>query len=490
MDRFTDMVDYFYFTENMINQQNEMERYINECIILSNPNRKKVFQEMTVLNEASFGDKVKAIFAKLKSFFAEVFQKFAESFNNLINSNKEYLDQYKNVILGKKVQITAKMKKHFGTGGGIERVKNLLKKATTILVPIQDYNKVTGMTGGAQSAIGKSETEKDTDMNTFKTAQYTEALKAAGIEGVKADADDMAGELKTYFFGGDDLVEYTSDELTDLMKEMYTFAYGSSDLIDGLTKYYNTYTEVMNKNEKAYTDSFNKMKKEIETMSSRANSSDQATRDKASENQTSMNNMLQAANKANKEINKNESYNYYSIVYNKILNEAEINNNNSSGSTNGTNTVNANTGNGQNIDTKAATKAASDIKQTSKSGAADVKKNVANNKNAETDAAAAGVKAAATAAGAEVKGDKATIDVSNEDKKKALADNAAKLSEYQDLCVSYIRAYSEARTMLFTAAITEVNDAVRECMQVIRAHVRSYLGTVNNTDDNTNVSKV
>ena len=28
-----------------------------------------------------------------------------------------------------------------------------------------------------------------------------------------SDADDMAGELKTYFFGGDDLVEYTSDEL-------------------------------------------------------------------------------------------------------------------------------------------------------------------------------------------------------------------------------------------------------------------------------------
>ena len=71
MDRFTDMVDYFYFTENMINQQNEMERYINECIILSNPNRKKVFQEMTVFNEVVFGDKAKSLFSSLKTFFAK-----------------------------------------------------------------------------------------------------------------------------------------------------------------------------------------------------------------------------------------------------------------------------------------------------------------------------------------------------------------------------------------------------------------------------------
>ena len=56
--------------------------------------------------------------------------------------------------------------------------------------------------------------------------------------------------------------------------------------------------------------------------------------------------------------------------------------------------------------------------------------------------------------------------------------------------MSYIKAFSEARTMVFSAACTAINMAQKELFQFVSAHVRSYIGSENNTDDDTNVSKL
>jgi hypothetical protein len=73
--KYTDMISYTSFMESMIEEQQEMQDYVNECIILSNPNRKQVFTELAVFNEAKAGDKIKGFFARLKSFFSKIWQK-------------------------------------------------------------------------------------------------------------------------------------------------------------------------------------------------------------------------------------------------------------------------------------------------------------------------------------------------------------------------------------------------------------------------------
>ena len=55
---YTDKIEYMTFFEAMIEEQRDMEDYVNECITLTDPN-KKIFNEFQVFNEGKAGDKVK-----------------------------------------------------------------------------------------------------------------------------------------------------------------------------------------------------------------------------------------------------------------------------------------------------------------------------------------------------------------------------------------------------------------------------------------------
>ena len=101
---YTDKIEYMTFFEAMIEEQRDMEDYVNECITLTDPN-KKIFNEFQVFNEGKAGDKVKALFNRLRSFFSKIWQKFLEKLRAWVGDNKKYLETYKDIIIGKKVKI-------------------------------------------------------------------------------------------------------------------------------------------------------------------------------------------------------------------------------------------------------------------------------------------------------------------------------------------------------------------------------------------------
>ena len=70
------------FCYEVMEQHREMEKFVNECLIMASGN-KKAINEMYILNEAAFGDKVKAFFEKIKNFFKKIFDKLGASMSAL-----------------------------------------------------------------------------------------------------------------------------------------------------------------------------------------------------------------------------------------------------------------------------------------------------------------------------------------------------------------------------------------------------------------------
>ena len=153
---YTDKIEYMTFFEAMIEEQRDMEDYVNECITLTEPN-KKIFNEFQVFNEAKFGDKVKGLFNRLKSVFSRIWQKFLEKLNAWSQDNKKYLETYKDIILGKKITLTSvKMKNHFE---GRERITKVFNNVSKFAIPIKfdTFIEVDGSVGNSGVEIKDGE---------------------------------------------------------------------------------------------------------------------------------------------------------------------------------------------------------------------------------------------------------------------------------------------------------------------------------------------
>lgn len=87
------------FCYDIAEQNREMERYVNECIIKASGN-KKAINEMYVLNESSFTSKIKNFFLKIINFFRKIFEKFITAMRGIFQQHKNYIDSY-NVIITK-----------------------------------------------------------------------------------------------------------------------------------------------------------------------------------------------------------------------------------------------------------------------------------------------------------------------------------------------------------------------------------------------------
>lgn len=85
------------FLNAIYEQDRDMERYVNECLIKASGN-KQAINEMTVLNEGTFFDKVKNFFNKIKNFFKKIFTKFSASLSGVFAEQKKYIDKYNFII--------------------------------------------------------------------------------------------------------------------------------------------------------------------------------------------------------------------------------------------------------------------------------------------------------------------------------------------------------------------------------------------------------
>lgn len=482
---FTSMALSFAHIENMIEEQREMEEYIGECVILSSTPKKRLFSEMVAFNEASVGDKIKAVFARIKSFFSKIWQRFLEKLNAAFSNEKEYLEKYKDIIIGKKVTLSSvKMANHFK---GIERVRAAINKAPTFAVPI-DFNGVVSSAShdgiidfssqnGTMGVIKKKATDvaKGADLSEarekYLVEQYNSLVKiCASDSDIKIDESSEAStKLNEYFNGGEDET-FGADDLD--MKVMYKYVYSVKELTDGLNKMKENYMSSMTKNEQAYIASFEKYKKLVDAKKSADNSNDSNAKATAKQNidtaSSDLQNKLKEANKAveaNKKQATAESY-VYSKVLGRIINEdGVVINAGDSPDSSGNKTSTVKPG-GNTVSNKGATDAAKAVHTTM------------NNTNTAVKDNMDGTKASASTVG--------TADA----KDVSEGEINEKMAEYQSAAQSFISAYGTARNVMFGSILNGANSARKDFMQIIRAHVNVYLGTVNNTEQDTGATSI
>lgn len=87
--------EYALFMMDTINEQEKMDRYIQECLILTEG--VDVVEKLTVLNEG----KLQNAWQKFKNFIKKIIEKFKHSMSELFSSDKGYLEKYKKIILNK-----------------------------------------------------------------------------------------------------------------------------------------------------------------------------------------------------------------------------------------------------------------------------------------------------------------------------------------------------------------------------------------------------
>ena len=481
--KYTDMISYTSFMESMIEEQQEMQDYVNECIILSNPNRKQVFTELAVFNEAKAGDKIKAFFARLKSFFSKIWQKFLEKLNAWSQDNKKYLETYKDIIIGKNVTLAeVKMTDHLNKGN--DRIKRTFGKTTTFAMPIDFdingkykdlYNIATSSTNSDDS--GEKEQE---NYNTYIKSQYEDVFKNADITDIKVSDDDdlnqVAPNLTKYFNGDEDLVTYSTSEIQDKMAVMFKSVYEFDDFYNGLDKIQKSYIAGMEKSEKAYDEAFTKMSNALKNVNTANQGQYQKAKTDATATATKVQgDYTQALNKAKNDAAKNEkeakteSF-IYSNVLKSYITEAEVTTKSASDNSNSAKTNSTVTSGGNKTDTSASKANAKATETQVNTTNATVKSNTDNAVQKAT-AADAGATDAKGIAGDNV-------------------ENTAKLDKFQRISNNLIKAYSTARTTVFGSMLNALTSMKNDYMTIIRAHVNSHLGQVNDNSQNTNKTSV
>ena len=486
---YTDKIEYMTFFEAMIEEQRDMEDYVNECITLTNPN-KKIFNEFQIFNEAKFGDKVKALFNRFRSFFSKIWQKFLEKLRAWVNDNKEYLETYKDIIIGKKVKLNnIKMPDHFQEG--LPRIKQVIDNVTEFSKPLgaDDFNLIE-MQSNSNSGEGSTAEKKAENILTYKLGQYKTLFEKLKIDTSKVpinDDEDLASvspNLTTFLKGSEN--EFDAEDLTNHMKDMFTTIYSYNETYDGLKKIQDTFQAAMTKSEQAYDKAFGEIKDLVNknTAAQKAanekgasaevkKAADASTQKLDTEIKKAQDNQKDTAEKITPQPSNNsqnnEAYKYTSETY---INENDVKTTGTSSSASTTSTNNSSgplKGGGGNVSTAGAS-------QSAKAQATSMK-----SKNDDVKSATSDVKADASAMGA---GHAANL----YDKNKNI--DAAKLNEFQTHATNLINAYSSCRITIFGATLNAIQATRDDYMTVIRMHVQSYVGTVNDTGDNTSTTTV
>lgn len=157
---------------NAIYEQNrDMERYVNECLIKASGN-KQAINEMTVLNEGTFFDKVKNFFNKIKNFFKKIFTKFSAALSGVFAEQKKYIDKYNFIITKCKWNAgeVSEVKDRFA---GVPRIFDMVDNVDSACM-LQDMTNYCD-----EKADGNIEGKKVfLDVNTFSSA---DAINAATV---------------------------------------------------------------------------------------------------------------------------------------------------------------------------------------------------------------------------------------------------------------------------------------------------------------------
>lgn len=448
---YTDKIAHENFLVNLMVEQQQMEDYVNECVIFSSGySPRKIVSELAVINEAKLSDRMKGLWVRLKSFFSKIYQKFLEKLNAWANDNhiKKYLEDYKDIIIGKKVTLqSVRMQDHFS---GVNKINDVIRKCKEISVAPTEQE-LTNFTSEGKNNVNSSEDKKSNDINEYTISEQETVATKLGIKEVvdKSDSSAFSASCTALFNGGAEVEEFTGEQIGSNIKDIFNFLYSYENSFNGLNAFKNAYETGMDNFEKAYTKAVDNMKKVRQTGDNEA----EHTSNPNSSN-TAVGKELE---KVTKEVGdaKKESVTYSSI-YNRIITEADIN----SGAPNDASRPGTNVAN---TDGPVSTQGAKDVANTTTKGYSAATKDVKQGltKDANTSAKISGAKTG-------------VADVSVE-----------KIGALQDYVVARIRAFSNIRTTVFGAILNAFTSTRNDYMDIVRAHVQSYLGTVDKSTQDT-----
>lgn len=261
------------FLNAIYEQDRDMERYVNECLIKASGN-KRAINEMTVLNEGTFFDKVKNFFNKIKNFFKKIFTKFSAALSGVFAEQKKYIDKYNFIITKCKWNAgeASDVKDRFK---GIPRIFDMVDNVDSacMLQDMTNYADEKAAQGGEQGQIdGKSAyidvkvfdsaesiekatipekidnaKAKDKVYEVFSKSQYWSTLK--NFDSYKqTDSNgnaDMAATMSAWFSGSVDEVSWDDTYIDNNFQTVINVSYAGQSYLNKLQKIVNNVTKKM-----------------------------------------------------------------------------------------------------------------------------------------------------------------------------------------------------------------------------------------------------
>lgn len=256
------------FLNAIYEQDRDMERYVNECLIKASGN-KQAINEMTVLNEGTFFDKVKNFFNKIKNFFKKIFTKFSASLSGVFAEQKKYIDKYNFIITKCKWNAgeASDVKDRFK---GIPRIFDMVDNVDSacMLQDMTNYadEKAQGQIDGKSAYIDvkvfdsaesiekatvpekiDNAKAKDKVYEVFSKSQYWSTLK--NFDSYKqTDSNgnaDMAATMSAWFSGSIDEVSWDETYIDNNFQTVINVSYAGQSYLNKLQKIVNNVTKKM-----------------------------------------------------------------------------------------------------------------------------------------------------------------------------------------------------------------------------------------------------
>ena len=191
---------YNMYLINELREQDKMNRYIQECLILAEG--KSQFKKLRYLNE-DVGDRIRERWEKFTGFIKRIWSKFVENITRVMNTDVGYLEKYKDIILSKKLkEVTITMREY---NIGLQRIANRS-------VPIFSTN-----------LLNDINIKDDTDTR-FKKKLIPE------YDG----KSEFADFCKVYFQGGEDEKDFNEHSIN--MTDLYNFCKDHKKIMSNIEK--------------------------------------------------------------------------------------------------------------------------------------------------------------------------------------------------------------------------------------------------------------
>lgn len=466
---YTSIVTECSYKYEVMRLENDMREFMHECVVLSEG--VDVINRVNAIHEAA-ADKKNSFWQKFKTFFTKIWFKFIERVDALLKKDSNYLQKYKNIILGKKM-IDAK----YTIPNYAEAIKRIEDKNNLIFPDISFIEKLEAQVRADYQGDGQS--AGNTKQNTDNKDKWRAEIQAFITNNeIKPAGDESFAEACKKYYSGGDAVATESSKLN--ISDMYNFCISKDTLIKNIKTQNDAFQKWMNTAEQQYNSSYKKLTSELSSGKSFDKTSNNATITKAKQDaEKILGTNNNTANGGNGAKAANESAvlgSFYSVVYEStmLVTEAGVERETTGKTTSDTGSSSTVVRSGN-----AASNGATGVKDMDSvnKGRDNVSKDMSN----KTDAVKKGEGVQAQAK------DTAANNYADAKAKNVDIENATK--EWTGLVSQYVKIVTETSATVFGAICTAAEKIGRDYMSIIRQHVNDYLGGVNKSDDDAGAVK-